>query len=78
MSIERVTLLDGHIDQDTAYLVDDYPYGFRLRCKIRYWVETAYRRSSAGMQRFVSQTTNPKLPGESWNRPRQSRTPRSS
>jgi hypothetical protein len=36
--IARVRLLLGHIDADTAYVVDDYPYGYRLRCRIRYWV----------------------------------------
>jgi len=37
-------------------LVEDYPYGFRLRCKIRFWLEYAPKRGF----RFVSQTTNPK------------------
>jgi hypothetical protein len=46
--------------------VDDYPYGFRLRCKIRYWIEY---KASHGF-RFVSQTTNPKVPGERWNKPK--------
>jgi hypothetical protein len=58
--------LVGHTSSDQAYVVDDYPYGFRLRCRIRYWVET-----KAGFgQRFVSQTTNPKKPGEVWNKPK--------
>jgi hypothetical protein len=35
----NMQILKGHISQETAYLVDDYPYGFRLRCKIRYWLE---------------------------------------
>lgn len=72
MTIERVTILSGYIDQDTAYLVDDYPYGYTLRCKIRYWVETATRGAAKGQQRFVSQTTNPKRPGEPWNKPKAS------
>jgi len=37
-----LTVLSGHTTMETAYLVDDYPYGFRLRCKIRYWLE--YKR----------------------------------
>lgn len=58
--------LIGHVSPETAYVVADYPYGFRLRCSIRYWIET-----KAGFgQRFVSQTTNPKKPGEVWNKPK--------
>lgn len=45
-----------HTSQETAYVVDDYPWGFRLRTKIRYWIET---KKSHG-QRFCSQTINPK------------------
>ena len=58
--------LHGHDSQETAYIVDDYPYGFRLRCKIRYWIET---KKGQG-QRFCSQTTNPKAQGEVWNKPK--------
>ena len=59
--------LHGHTSEETAYLVDDYPYGFRLRCKIRYWIET-----TKNGQRFCSQTTNPKRPGTVWNKPKKS------
>lgn len=68
-SIEQLELLSGHTSMDTAYVVDDYPYGWKLRCRIRFWVETAGRGPKEGWQRFVAQTTNPKLPGEVWNRP---------
>ena len=61
-------ILKGHTSPETAYLVDDYPYGFRLRCKIRYWLEF---KEGKGF-RFVSQTTNPKRPGEVWNKPKAS------
>ena len=61
-----MTVLHGHISANTAYLVDDYPYGFRLRCKIRYWIETTKHG-----QRVVSQTTNPKR-GDAWNKPKAS------
>ena len=61
------TILKGHTSPETAYVVDDYPYGFRLRCKIRYWVEYAPKRGF----RFVSQTTNPKR-GNVWNKPKAS------
>lgn len=70
MPIDRVRVLHGHTDQASAYLVDDYPYGFRLRCKIRYWVETAVKGSAKGQTRFMSQTTNPKVVGEVWNKPK--------
>lgn len=65
---KKVTVLTGHVSAETAYVVDDYPYGFRLRCKIRYWLEF---KPGKGM-RFVSQTTNPKRPGEVWNKPKAS------
>jgi hypothetical protein len=60
-------LLSGHVSPETAYVVDDYPYGFRLRCKIRYWLEFSPKRGF----RLVSQTTNPKR-GNVWNKPKAS------
>lgn len=69
MSQLKLQVLKGHISQETAYVVDDYPYGFRLRCKIRYWLEF---KKKAGF-RLVSQTTNPKLSSaEMWNKPKAS------
>lgn len=56
-------ILSGHYSEETALVINDYPYGFRLRCKIRYWLEV----NSKGT-RFWSQTTNPKKPGEVWNK----------
>lgn len=61
-------ILKGHISPETAYVVEDYPYGFRLRCKIRYWIEYKPKKGF----RFVSQTTNPKKPSEVWNKPKAS------
>jgi hypothetical protein len=58
--------LTGHTSPDTAYLVTDYPYGFRLRTEIRYWIET---RKGHG-QRTMSQTRNPKRAGMPWNAPK--------
>lgn len=58
--------LTGHTTPETAYVVEDYPYGFTLRCKIRYWIET---KTSYG-QRLCSQTTNPKKDYEVWNKPK--------
>lgn len=56
--------LYNHWSQDTAYLVDDYPYGRSVRCRIRYWVEHKLGRG----WRFVSQTENPRT--LVWNKPR--------
>ena len=60
-------ILKGHVSPETAYVVEDYPYGFRLRCKIRFWLEFTPKRGF----RFVSQTTNPKK-GHIWNKPKAS------
>jgi hypothetical protein len=59
-------ILKDHTTKETAYIVDDYPYGFRLRCKIRYWLEHHPMRGS----RLCSQTTNPKRVSEYWNTPK--------
>lgn len=59
------SILTGHTSEETAYLVDDYPYGFKLRTQIRYWVET----TKSG-DRMVSQTLNPKT--DRWNKPKKS------
>lgn len=66
--LNEMRLLSGHTSPETAYVVEDYPYGFRLRCKIRYWLEFKPKKGF----RFVSQTTNPKRPGEVWNKPKAS------
>jgi len=71
-AIERVRVLNGHTDQESAHLVADYPYGRVLRCKIRYWIETAEKGAAKGQSRFVSQTTNPKVAGTVWNKPKAS------
>lgn len=47
-----------HNSPETAFMVDNYPWGFRLRTKIRYWIETKIAKN--GGQRFCSQTINPK------------------
>lgn len=62
-----VTPLHGHTSEATAYTIADYPYGFKLRCRYRCWLET-----NKNGTRFVSQTTNPKRPGEVWNKPKAS------
>ena len=47
--------LTDHTSEETAYTVDDYPYGFRARTSIRYWIET---KRGFG-QRMMAQTMNP-------------------
>lgn len=59
-------VLTGHVSPETAYVCSDYPYGFRLRCQIRYWVEYQPKKGF----RFWSQTTNSKRPGTVWNKPK--------
>ena len=61
-------LPNTHTSPESAYVVDDYPYGFRLRCRIRYWIETDPKHGC----RMVSQTSNPKRPGLVWNKPKAS------
>lgn len=56
----RVQPLTGHTSPDTAYVLDDYPYGRTLRCAIRCWVETGATDRTRGQQRLTSQTANPK------------------
>jgi hypothetical protein len=58
--------LYGHASEATAYLVDNYPYGFRERTQIRYWLEGKPKKG----WRFVSQTKNPKT--DRWNKPKAS------
>jgi hypothetical protein len=58
--------LYGHTSEATAYLVADYPYGFRERTQIRYWLEEKPKKG----WRFVSQTLNPKT--LRWNKPKAS------
>lgn len=56
--------LVGHTSPETAYVVDDYPYGFKVRTKIRYWIENNVKKG----KRFCTQTLNPKT--GVWNAPK--------
>lgn len=58
-----MTPLYGHTSFESAKEVLNYPYGFKLKCKIRYWLESNGKKGF----RFVSRTTNPKVAYESWN-----------
>jgi len=55
----------GAKDFDTAVEIDNYPWGFRLRTKVRYWIETTNRGD-----RFVKCTLNPKT--NQWCKPKKS------
>jgi hypothetical protein len=63
-------ILHGHTSPETAFVVDNYPYGYKLRCKIRYWIEKASKGKGKGQYRFCSQTLNPKT--KKWNAPKYS------
>lgn len=65
-TVDGKTPLYGHTSEATAYVVDDYPYGFRERTKIRYWLEAKPKKG----WRFISQTLNPKT--QRWNKPKAS------
>lgn len=49
---------------ENPYIVEDYPYGFRLRTQMRVWVE--YRQGFGF--RYMTQTLNPKT--NNWNKPK--------
>lgn len=55
--------LFGHTSQQTAYMIDDYPYGRTLRCRRRVWIEFSAKHG----YRFVSQTEHPTR--KVWNKP---------
>lgn len=61
----NTVLPNTHISADTAYVVADYPFGFKLRCTMRYWIEY---KPGMGF-RLVMQSSNPKRPG-TWNKPK--------
>lgn len=61
-------ILQGHTSPDTAFVVEDYPYGYTLRCRIRYWLDV---KPNHGV-RLVSQTTNPKRGNDWTNKPKAS------
>ena len=65
-TVDGKTPLYGHTSEATAYVVADYPYGFRERTQIRYWLEHKPKKG----WRFVSQTLNPKT--SRWNKPKAS------
>lgn len=56
--METITaVLHEHISAETAHVTFDYPFGSRIRCVRREWVERATKGAGRGQQRFVTQTT---------------------
>ena len=55
--------LFGHYNEETAYLIEDYPYGRRKRCQKKVWLETDPQGKKG--DRFVSRTQNPD--SKRWN-----------
>ena len=67
--MEKFKLLPNtHISAETAYMQDDYPYGYVLRCKKRSWLDVHKTRGV----RLMEQTTDPRRPGVYWNKPKAS------
>jgi len=62
--MELNPFLGRHASEETAFVVDDYPYGYRQRTSIRYWMEHDTKRG----WRMASQTRNPKT--GRWNAPK--------
>ena len=65
-----------HTSVETAFVQDDYPYGYNLRCKRRAWLEWKKHPKNAAdgiwKVRFCTQTTNPRRAEEHWNAPKKS------
>jgi hypothetical protein len=53
------------VNFDTAIEVDNYPWGFRLKTKVKYWIE-----SNNKGDRLIKQTLNPKT--NKWCNPKKS------
>jgi len=53
------------VDFDTAIEVNNYPWGFRLKTKVKYWIE-----SNNKGDRLIKQTLNPKT--NEWCKPKKS------
>lgn len=68
--------LYGHDSPQTAYMIDDYPSGFKARCRKRVWLEFKPKQG----WRLVEQTSDKWYPGEEpakdavlrWNKPKAS------
>lgn len=53
-----MNVLHGHQSPETAHLTYAYPFGRRVRCLRREWVDSPVTGGKRGQQRFVTQTTH--------------------
>jgi len=58
----------NHTSEETAYIIEDYPYGRSRRCKRKVWIETDPKGKKG--DRLVSRTQNPE--NGRWNKPKKS------
>jgi hypothetical protein len=58
-------IIYGSTSPETAVVVNNYPWGFKLKTSQRYWIETTKHGD-----RFVTQTLNPKT--NAWCNPKKS------
>ena len=58
-------IIYGATSPETAIVVNNYPWGFKLKTSQRYWIETTKHGD-----RFVTQTLNPKT--NAWCNPKKS------
>lgn len=65
METTTKTYLFNYTEQNPI-IIDNYPYGFKLKTQIKYWIETTPKKGD----RFCSQTLNPK--NNVWNKPKKS------
>jgi hypothetical protein len=59
LEIIPMNVLHGHQSPETAHITYAYPFGRRVRCLRREWVDSPVTGSKRGQQRFVTQTTHP-------------------
>jgi hypothetical protein len=66
--LDVVEQLKGHVDFETAYVIEDYPYG-GYRTQMKVWIETKQTgKKTKGNQRSMWCTLNPKT--GRWNKPK--------
>lgn len=58
--------ITGHTSEATAFMIEDYPYGRKVRCRRRVWIESDPKKG----HRFVAQTEHPTR--KVWNKPAKS------
>lgn len=76
MADQVFILMTGHVNAETAHVVEDYPYGRHERTQKRMWVERAVKGAKKGQERGVYQTYDPKRSDPAagsfkWNKPKE-------